>query len=64
MIVALNNKSNLDKNAYVDYWERLSKVTTDYDYMNKVNVKIDILYDSRLIDEKEIIKLEKKFNCE
>ena len=31
MIVALNNKSNLDKNAYIDYLERLNKVTTDYD---------------------------------
>ena len=31
MIVALNNKSNLDKNAYIDYLERLSKVTTEYE---------------------------------
>ena len=31
MIVALNNKSNLDKNAYIDQLERLSKVTTDYE---------------------------------
>ena len=31
MIVALNNKSNLDKNAYADYLERLSKVITDYE---------------------------------
>ncbi len=31
MIVALNNKCNLDKNSYKDYIERLNKVTTDYD---------------------------------
>lgn len=31
MIVALNNKSNLDKNTYANYLERLSKVTTDYE---------------------------------
>ena len=31
MIVALNNKSNLDKNAYIDYLERLSKVNTEYE---------------------------------
>ena len=54
-------KGNIEELLLVD---GISKVTTDYDYMNKVNVKIDILYDSRLIDEKEIIKLEKKFNCE
>ena len=54
-------KGNIEELLLVD---GISKVTTDYDYMNKVNVKIDILYDSRLINEKEIIKLEKKFNCE
>ena len=54
-------KGNIEELLLVD---GISKVTTDYDYMNKDNVKIDILYDSRLIDEKEIIKLEKKFNCE
>ena len=31
MIVALNNKSNLDKNAYRDYLERLNKVETDFE---------------------------------
>jgi triosephosphate isomerase len=31
MIVALNNKSNLDKNAYKDYLERLNKVETDFE---------------------------------
>ena len=30
MIVALNNKSNLDKNAYREYLNKLSNVETDY----------------------------------
>lgn len=31
MIVALNNKCNLDKNKYKDYLERLNNVKTDYE---------------------------------
>ena len=31
MIVELKNKSNLDKNAYKDYLERLNKVETDFE---------------------------------
>ena len=30
MIVALNNKSNLDKNAYKEYLNKLNNVKTDY----------------------------------
>lgn len=46
MIVALNNKSNLDKNAYKDYLERLNKVETDFElilcptHLNIVNTEL------------------------
>lgn len=54
-------KSNIWELLVID---GVCKVYTDFDYKCKDNVRINILYDSSLINLKEIIDIEKKFNCE
>ena len=44
------------------YYEGIVKINTNFDFHNKKNVELYILYDDKVIPEKKLIKIENKIN--